>query len=469
MKVRVFRSVSGLTEFDVAVNEGARVLNVLEKIHECEPDFAFRSCCRAGQCGSCAVRVNGEPVLACQVEAHEGDVIEPLNLTVIKDLVTDIAPVIAKLAFLVSGEECSLLRREDVSGIKGLRECIECFSCVSSCPAVEAAEYAGPTVLRQEERLRLDPRDAGDRIDEAVRLGLFSCTTCRKCVEVCPKHIDTPKKAIEQLRRAAALRGFSLEAHKNLAALIESTGRSVEKKGETFLELVPEVVEPAGVVRGTVGFFVGCMFNGRVVHPALDAVEVLRRNGFRVVIPKSQVCCGSPLLRTGLSGFVPELERRNIAAFEGCDVVLTMCAGCGSTLKNDYHTPFRVADITEFLCEAGFEVPAKVAGTYTYHDPCHLLRGQGVREQPRMILRECVDNFVDMPARCCGAGGGVKSGLPEEAADIGRVRAEMVKQTGADYIVTVCPFCEFHLHQVTELPVKNIASLMVEGYTKKDG
>ena len=55
---------------------------------------------------------------------------------------------------------------------------------------------------------------------------------------------------------------------------------------------------------------------------------------------------------------------------------------------------------------------------------------------------------------------------PDEAAAIGAVRAEMVKATGADFIVTVCPFCEFHLHQVTGLPVKNIATLLLEGYRK---
>ncbi|HJJ27974.1 MAG TPA: succinate dehydrogenase/fumarate reductase iron-sulfur subunit [Methanocorpusculum sp.] len=468
MNVTVFRSNGGLTKYAVSVNEGARILNVLEAIKEKHPDFSYRSCCRAGQCGSCAVRVNGEPVLACMTEAHEGDVIEPLNLPVISDLVTDIAPVIAKLAWMASGEECSLVRKTDVEEIKELRECIECFSCVSACPAVAASEYAGPTVMRQEQRLNLDPRDKADRIEEAVRKGLYSCTTCRKCVEVCPKGIDTPKKAVERLRRTAAERGFALEAHKNLAKLIEETGRSVERKGETFLERTPEVIEPEGEVRATVGFFVGCMFNGRVVQPALDALEVMRRNGIRVIIPKDQVCCGSPLIRTGLSGYVAELERRNIAAFAGCDTVLTMCAGCGSTLKNDYHTPFRVVDITEFLCELGFEAPAPVAGTYTYHDPCHLYRGQGISKEPREILRTCTEKFVNMPARCCGAGGGVKSGQPKEAAEIGAVRAEMVKETGADYIVTVCPFCEFHLHQVTGLPVKNIASLMLEGYKKKD-
>ncbi|MBO5367467.1 succinate dehydrogenase, partial [Methanocorpusculum sp.] len=98
----------------------------------------------------------------------------------------------------------------------------------------------------------------------------------------------------------------------------------------------------------------------------------------------------------------------------------------------------------------------------------HLLRGQHIKEQPRVLLRSVSETFVELAPRCCGAGGGVKSGKPEEAARIGAVRAEMVKETKADYIVTVCPFCEFHLHQVTGLPVKNMASLLLEGYQRKD-
>ena len=459
--------------YEVTVREGARILNVLDAVRdEIDPSLSYRHCCRGGQCGSCAVRVNGEPALACMQEAKDGDLIEPLNLPLIRDLVTDIAPAIAQMAWLNTGScrECSYVTAEAIEEINPLRECIECFSCLSSCPAVGASTYAGPTAIRQQQRLNLDPRDKADRVEEAVAKGLFSCTTCHKCVEVCPKGIETPRKAVEKLRALAVKKGLSLPAHKSLAALIESTGRSVERKEPTFLERVDEVIEPDGEVRATVGFFVGCMFNARVVQPALDAMQVLKRNGIRVIIPKSQVCCGSPLIRTGFTGFIPELQERNIKAFTdaGVDVVLTMCAGCGSTLKNDYQTPFRVADITEFLVELGFEEPAKVAGTYTYHDPCHLLRGQHIKEQPRILLKASAETFVDLAPRCCGAGGGVKSGQPEEAAKIGAVRAEMVKETGADYIITVCPFCEFHLHQVTGLPVKNIASLMLEGYQKKE-
>ena len=459
--------------YEVTVREGARILNVLDAVRdEIDPSLSYRHCCRGGQCGSCAVRVNGEPALACMQEAKDGDLIEPLNLPLIRDLVTDIAPAIAQMAWLNTGScrECSYVTAEAIEEINPLRECIECFSCLSSCPAVGASTYAGPTAIRQQQRLNLDPRDKADRVEEAVAKGLFSCTTCHKCVEVCPKGIETPRKAVEKLRALSVKKGLSLPAHKSLAALIESTGRSVERKEPTFLERVDEVIEPDGEVRATVGFFVGCMFNARVVQPALDAMQVLKRNGIRVIIPKSQVCCGSPLIRTGFTGFIPELQERNIKAFTdaGVDVVLTMCAGCGSTLKNDYQTPFRVADITEFLVELGFEEPAKVAGTYTYHDPCHLLRGQHIKEQPRILLKASAETFVDLAPRCCGAGGGVKSGQPEEAAKIGAVRAEMVKETGADYIITVCPFCEFHLHQVTGLPVKNIASLMLEGYQKKE-
>ncbi len=475
MKVTISRydPVTGeqphFVEYDVSVNTAARVLNVLDAVRDTiDPTFAYRHCCRGGQCGSCAVRVNGEPVLACMQEAHEGDVIEPLDLPRIRDLITDIAPVMAQIAWLNGGSECPEVRQADIDDIKPLRECIECYSCISSCPAISASDFKGPTIMRQEQRLNLDPRDNADRILEAIDKGLFSCTTCRKCVEVCPKDIDTPRKAIEKLRSEAMKRGLSLPAHKALASLIEKTGRSIERKETTFLEQVADVIEPEGEVRATIGFFVGCMFNGRVIQPALDAIELLRLNGIRVIIPKDQVCCGSPLIRTGFVGFIPELQKRNIDAFvkAGVDTVLTMCAGCGATLKNDYDTPFRVVDITEFLCEIGFKAPSKVAGTYTYHDPCHLLRGQGISKQPRILLESVAEKFVEMPARCCGAGGGVKSGQPEEAAKIGAVRAEMVKKTGADYIVTVCPFCEFHLHQVTGLPVKNIATLMMEGHRK---
>lgn len=460
-----------IEEYTVRVNEGARVLHALHAIHDdLDPTLAYRYCCGAGQCGTCAVRVDGEPVLACMEEARDGMIVEPLALPVLKDLVVDMEPVIAKIARICPRPDGELPPREVIEEIKPLRDCIECLCCVSACPALLVTEFAGPTVIRQEMRLALDPRDSGDRITDAIKKGLFYCTTCKRCVEVCPKDIDIPGKAIEKLRELANRRGLTLPRHREVARLVQETGRSVERTGVTFLEQVPEVIEPDGPVRGEVGFFVGCMFNGRVPQTALDAMEVMKRNGIRVIIPHEQVCCGSPLIRTGQTSIVDSLKERNIKAFasRGIETVMTICAGCGATLKNDYETPFVVKDVTEILTEYGIEPPAKLDVRATYHDPCHLLRGQGIREQPRELLRQAVKEFVEMPVQCCGAGGGVRSGVPEEAMALGAMRGEAVKATGADVVVTVCPFCEFHIADCTDVPVKNLTTILLEGYRKKD-
>jgi len=459
-----------LETYTVKVNEGARVLNVLHAIHdEIDPSLSYRYSCSSGQCGSCAVRVNGEPVLACMEEAKDGITIEPLHLDVKKDLITDLVPRLEQIASLVPKKETVLPKKADIDAMKPLKDCIECLCCVSVCPAVDVTKFLGPTAMRQEMRLVLDPRDSGDRVPDAVRDGLFTCTTCQACWKVCPKKIEIPGKAIEKLRAHANRKGLTLPRHLEVAALIKETGRSVPRTGTTFLEQVGEVLEPYGPVKATVGFFIGCMYNMRQVQSALDAMEVLRRNGIRVIIPKEQVCCGSPLIRTGQLAIIDSLKRRNIETFttRKIDTVMTMCAGCGSTLKNDYKTPFNVMDINEILTEYGIEPPAHLPIRATYHDPCHLLRGQGIRDQPRELIRQVVD-LVEMPSICCGSGGGVRSGNPEEAAALGKRRGEEITKTGAEIVITSCPFCEFHIMGHTEKPVKNIATVLLEGYREKD-
>ena len=460
-----------LQTYTVAVNEGARVLHVLHAIHDTiDPTLSYRYSCASGQCGSCAVRVNGEPVLACMEEARDAITIEPLNLPVKKDLVSDLVPKLEAIASLLPKKEVVLPKKAEIDAMKPLKDCIECLCCVSVCPAVDVTKFLGPTAMRQEMRLVLDPRDSGDRVTDAVRDGLFTCTSCQACWKVCPKEIEIPAKAIEKLRAHANKRGFTLPRHLEVAALIRETGRSVPRTAESFLEKMSGTIEPFGPVKATVGFFVGCMYNLRQQQSALDAMEVLRRNGIRVIIPKDQVCCGSPLIRTGQLDYVETLQQRNIETFRsrGIDTVLTMCAGCGSTLKNDYkEKPFTVIDINELLTQIGIEPPARLPITATYHDPCHLLRGQGIRDQPRELLRQVVD-LVEMPAICCGSGGGVKSGLPDEAAALGEKRREEIRKTGADLVITSCPFCEFHIASHSDKPVKNIMTVLLEGYREKD-
>jgi len=476
MRVRVYRydpeedRGPHYQTYVVQVNEGARVLNVLHAIHdEHDPTLSYRWCCGSGQCGSCAVRVNGEPVLACMEEARDGMTIEPLDLPVQKDLVVDMEPYLAQISSLVPKDEFVMPTCEVVEVIKPLRSCIECLACVSACPALKVIDFAGPTAMREDLRLALDPRDAEDRVTEAVNAGLFTCTSCQACWKVCPKDIQIPGKAIEKLRALAHKKGLTLPRHLEVQKLVKETGRSVTRIEPSFMEQVGEVIEPYGPVRATVGFFVGCMYNLRLPGTALDAIEVLRRNGIRVIIPKEQVCCGSPLIRTGQLDVLDTLKKRNIDAFvfRNIDTVLTMCAGCGSPLKNDYTTPFRVLDINELLTKYAIEPPARLPLKATYHDPCHLMRGQGIRDQPRELITQVVD-LVEMPAICCGSGGGVRSGIPDEAAALAEKRREAIDETGADIVVSSCPFCEFHIMEHTDRPVKNVTTLLLDGYREKD-
>jgi fumarate reductase (CoM/CoB) subunit B len=458
-----------LEPWTVEVEEGARVLNVLDAIHARDPTLAYRSSCRAGQCGSCAVRVNGEPVLACTEEAHDGMIIEPLDLPVIRDLLVDLVTGISHIPRIHTGGGDIIPKQEEIAQIKPLRDCIECLSCVSICPAMKVTEFLGPTSMRSQMRIALDPREPGNRIREAISQGLFTCTSCNRCWRVCPKEIEIPGKAIEKLREIANREGLTLPRHQEVASLIKTTGRSVEPGKHIFLDLVDEVIEPYGDVRGEVGFFSGCMFNARLPERAMDMLEVMRHAGIRVIIPKEQICCGSPLIRTGQTTFLDEIKERNIRAFQdrGIKTVMTMCAGCGATLKHDYDTPFEVKDVSEVLTEIGLPPLTKVPVTATYHDPCHLMNGQQITEQPRKILTMAVERFVEMPAQCCGSGGGVRSGLPDEAAALGELRRAAINATGADIVVTICPFCEYHIQEHSDRPVVNLMTVLVQALGQK--
>lgn len=453
-----------LESWTVEVHEGARILNVLEAIHRRDPSLAYRSSCRAGQCGSCAVRADGEPVLACTEEAKPGMVIEPLELPVIRDLVVDLVPGISNIPRIATCGCETLPPPEIVAGIRPLRDCIECLSCVSICPAMKVTDFFGPTSMRAQMRIALDPREPGNRIREAISQGLFTCTSCNRCWRVCPKEIETPGKAIEKLREIANREGLTLPRHLEVAELVRTSGRSVEVTKPTFLEQVDEVIEPYGEVKLEVGFFSGCLFNARLPERALDLLEVMRHAGVRVIIPKDQICCGSPLIRTGQISFLREIQDRNIRAFQerGIKTVMTMCAGCGATLKHDYDTPFEVKDVTEILTITGLPRLQPLPVTATYHDPCHLKNGQQITREPREILSKAVERFVEMPAQCCGSGGGVKSGLPQEAAALGELRREAIQKTGADIVVTICPFCEYHIQDHSDMPVKNLMTVLAK-------
>ncbi len=204
--------------------------SVLEAILQARDRFdgsiAIRCSCRQAICGSCGVRINGEPGLACHTHldqaregARDGTIeIEPMgNMPVLKDLIVDMDAVHWKKVQRVTPwllpkepppEREYIVPRESMVDVTQTMACIQCGACVSDCLAMEVdPDFVGPAALAKSYRFVGDPRDLQQRerlFDLAEDPhGLYDCTHCFKCVEACPKDVN-PMGQIMRLRRIAS-------------------------------------------------------------------------------------------------------------------------------------------------------------------------------------------------------------------------------------------------------------------------
>jgi glycolate oxidase iron-sulfur subunit len=148
-------------------------------------------------------------------------------------------------------------------------------------------------------------------------------------------------------------------------------------------------------------------------------VRVLSRNGFEVVVPRSQGCCGALHAHTGDLDFARDLARRNLEAFAAADfdAVIVNSAGCGAALRElegwlpgeGASLSGRVRDVSEFLDAVGLRPPeGRIESRVCYDDPCHLVHGQRIDAAPRRLLEQIPGlelQIHDDPTGCCGAAG----------------------------------------------------------------
>lgn len=177
--------------------------------------LAFRSGCRSGVCGSCAVTVNGVEKLACKTTIEPNDTVQPLkNSRVIKDLIVDIEDQEKFLnnakAYLEEKSD-TIITKEDEKAIDIQSNCILCGSCFSSCPVYEInKEFLGPFALTRVFRYVNDKKESSskNKIEAIQTNGVWDCTLCGNCNMVCPAHIDI-KGDIMRLRNSSAMAGYS--------------------------------------------------------------------------------------------------------------------------------------------------------------------------------------------------------------------------------------------------------------------
>jgi succinate dehydrogenase / fumarate reductase iron-sulfur subunit len=204
--------------YEVPYIDGLTVLGGLLYIqHHLDGSLAFRSSCRAGICGSCAMHINGKYRLACETQVagacNYNVTVRPLaHLEIVKDLMTDMQPFWSKYEaikpYLIPGgpapEKERVQSRDDRAKLTGIIDCILCACCHASCAMTGTdPEYLGPAVLTKTARFVLDSRDAAynERLEVAGGdHGVWRCHTMYACQEVCPKSID-PTGAIAVLKR----------------------------------------------------------------------------------------------------------------------------------------------------------------------------------------------------------------------------------------------------------------------------
>ena len=227
----------------------------------------------------------------------------------------------------------------------------------------------------------------------------------------------------------------------------------------------PEVIKVANP-KFRVAFFTGCTINYMYTDMGDAVIDVLKANDIEVVLPPKQHCCGTPIHVSGAFDLANQLARNTIRVFEALDVdyIVGACGSCVEALK---HYPewlkddpewrpraekmaAKVREISELLVEKGFRTDnlSPVNKKVTMHDPCHMVRGLGITEQPREVLKAIPGlEFVEMKEhdRCCGSGGSFCMAHYEMSREINDRKCSNIKATGADLVATSCPSCRMHI------------------------
>ncbi len=313
----------------------------------------------------------------------------------------------------------------------------------------------------------------------------FTCTTCKNCQETCTataEGIHLPEM-MEALRKDLVENGLQMPRHVEIESSIINQGNPYAEPRDQRLALFGEREWPE---TADIVYFVGCTGAYREKEIAQATVQLFDKIGVNFTVLPDERCCGSVLLRLGRTKSFAELTRHNIRAIErtGAKTLVTACAGCFRTWKIDVKRagidyPFRVMHVTELLDQliqegrAVFEAPNPAR--LTYHDPCHLGRHAEVYEAPRRIIQSIKNvTLVEMEtnkryAHCCGSGGGVKSSYGDLAVEVAALRVAEAEATGAEMIVTACPFCHRGLedgirHRGSQLRVIDIPNLLLPYY-----
>jgi len=410
--------------------------------------------------------------------------------------------------------------------------CIRCGLCLSACPTYKDSlrETDSP---RARVALVAKAMTGELEITRNFKDQMYRCLDCLACNDICPVGIKpgdlclATRYAIEQSTPTPPLKPILFQGifpHTGVLELLtkpvvvyERSGlrrlvnairatsilpaqlRDMERMLPNRLPLrgirhtLPAVVPAKGERRARVAYFLGCVQGVMMAEGSKATVEVLAQNGCDVIVSDKVKCCGMPMIGYGFKDGARAVARHNIDLLLEMDVdaIITDCATCGSSLKEYPHWlagdaeyaakakefSAKVRDISEYLVELGIRPPAgKVEARVTYHDPCHLCRAQGVREQPREMLRAAGVELIEMENSdvCCGSAGTQLITHYHTSVGVLERKMDSVSATQAEIVASGCPGCQMQLtvgvkRRGLQAKVVHPSQLLAQAYRNEEG
>lgn len=378
-------------------------------------------------------------------------------------------------------------------------KCVRCGACKSLCPTYLSAL---DETMGARGRVAMLGALADNRLVPTKKLSdsIFSCMLCEACSDLCPAGLNIPEiiykgrvNLKDFYRRGRLFKQaltFSL-THINttfyilrrmqrlLYPLLYRTGKLPYMPGvaQAPFKESTQVYKTMKKI-GRVAVFAGCSVNYFYPHIGDSLLHILLTKGYEVVILKGEVCCGAPLRSMGLEEEAVKFARKNIALFNKirAEAILSMCPTCTMVIKKQYPVFAgdgieKIMDVNEFFVRKEITKGLKnVSRAVTYHDPCHLRFGLGIKDEPRDVLKGIKGiEFIEMqnPGDCCGFGGLFSLNFKEMSRDIGRKKINDIRSTTADTVVTSCPGCMMQLEDLkretgSELNIMHIVEVLDE-------
>jgi glycolate oxidase iron-sulfur subunit len=382
---------------------------------------------------------------------------------------------------------------------KQLRECVKCGTCRAHCPVFNQVQSEA-VVARGKITLAQALLDGEVDLDRRLISDISQCLACGRCVKDCPNQVPTDEIILALRRRISREKGLTLFGRGVstvlqrpwLMNLLTRLGRIFSRlvfrriPGNSGLRLrfpspyisrdrtIPEIAPRSfrqshpefiagNPAKPLVTFFTGCMINYVLPEIGESVLTALQNLGMNILIPADQGCCGLPALCAGDGQGAARLADRNLAALTAhkADAIITACASCHSGLTKHFrglgpeHAGLadKVVDIHEFLVAQDFDgklarLPRKAdPQPVAYHVPCHL-RQAGLKEAPIKLLSALPSaRMVDMKNAdaCCGLGGTFSVYHYDISKKLGALKAEGIRDSGAEIVATACPGCIMQL------------------------